>query len=98
MTTQRWSAPISNPASGGSGDWFRSPDYQLFYYTTTGQDPKLVRYQVADGHAEPIASLKNFEFALSFYATQASVAPDGSPVLTRNAGTQEIYALTVKWP
>jgi len=98
MTAQKWSAPISNPALGGSGDWFRSPDYQFFYYTTTGQDPKLVRYQVADGHAEPIASLKNFEFALSFYATQASVAPDGSPVLTRNAGTQEIYALTVKWP
>ena len=26
------------------------------------------------------------------------VAPDGSAVFTRNAGSQEIYALTVKWP
>jgi serine/threonine protein kinase len=98
MSTQKWSAFISEPTWGGSGDWFRSPDYKFFYYTTTGPDPKLMRYRLADGHPESIASLKDFEFALSFYATQASVAPDGSPVLTRNAGTQEIYALTVKWP
>ena len=26
------------------------------------------------------------------------VAPDGSAVFTRNTGTQEIYALAVKWP
>jgi len=30
--------------------------------------------------------------------TQISVAPDGSPVFTRDIGTQEIYTLTVKWP
>jgi hypothetical protein len=27
-----------------------------------------------------------------------SFAPDGSPLFTRDIGTQEIYALTVKWP
>jgi hypothetical protein len=30
--------------------------------------------------------------------TQVNVAPDGSPVFTRDIGTQEIYALTVHWP
>jgi hypothetical protein len=30
--------------------------------------------------------------------TQINVAPDGSPVFTRDIGSQEIYALTVKWP
>ena len=29
---------------------------------------------------------------------QLSVAPDGSPIFTRDIGTQEIYALTIKWP
>jgi len=29
--------------------------------------------------------------------TQIIVAPDGSAVFTRDIGTQEIYALTVKW-
>lgn len=28
----------------------------------------------------------------------AGVAPDGSLLLTRDIGTQEIYALNVKWP
>jgi hypothetical protein len=31
-------------------------------------------------------------------ATQISVAPDGSPVFTRDLSTEEIYALTVKRP
>jgi hypothetical protein len=30
--------------------------------------------------------------------TEVGVAPDGSPVFTRDIGTQEIYALTVRWP
>jgi hypothetical protein len=30
--------------------------------------------------------------------TQISVAPDGSPVFTRDVSTEKIYALTVKWP
>jgi hypothetical protein len=30
--------------------------------------------------------------------TQISVSADDSAVFTRDIGTQEIYALTVKWP
>jgi len=30
-------------------------------------------------------------------ATQMNVAPDGSPVFTRDIGTSEIYALNVRW-
>ena len=26
------------------------------------------------------------------------IAPDGSPIFTRNIGTQEIYALNLRWP
>jgi hypothetical protein len=26
------------------------------------------------------------------------VAPDGSPLLTRETGTQEVYSLNVRWP
>jgi hypothetical protein len=51
---------------------------------------------------ETITSLKDFHFAAYTQVhgadTQVSVAPDGSPVFTRDVGTQEIYALNVKWP
>jgi hypothetical protein len=30
--------------------------------------------------------------------TQLTVDPDGSAAFARDIGTQEIYALTVKWP
>jgi hypothetical protein len=30
--------------------------------------------------------------------TSINVAPDGSPVFTRDIGSQEIYALNVRWP
>jgi hypothetical protein len=31
-------------------------------------------------------------------AWQVAVAPDSSPVFTRDIGTQEIYTLSVTWP
>jgi hypothetical protein len=46
-----------------------------------------------------ITSLKNLPRATGPDGnTQIGVAPDGSAVFTRDIGTQEIYALTVKWP
>jgi len=31
-------------------------------------------------------------------STWVGVTPDGSVLVTRDVGTQEIYALSVKWP
>jgi len=76
-----------------------SLDYKYLYYATAGAEPKAMRIRLADRKIEFIASLKDFRWALgSGGHTQISVAPDGSPVFTRNIGTQEIYALTMKWP
>jgi hypothetical protein len=49
---------------------------------------------------ETIASLKDLRRLADWEEsnTQISVAPDGSAVFTRDIGTREIYALTVKWP
>jgi hypothetical protein len=53
---------------------------------------------VADKHAEVITGMNNIrriDDAVTGY--WAGVAPDGSLLLTRDIGTQEIYALSVKW-
>ena len=75
---------------------------KYLYYTTGGPDPELVRFSLGDHKSQSIASLKDFHFAgfLQVHGaeTQVGVAPDGSPVFTRDIGTQEIYALSVKWP
>jgi hypothetical protein len=59
-----------------------------------------MRIRLADHKIEEVASLKGLRRALDpiLSQTQISVAPDGSPVFTRDIGSQEIYALAVKWP
>jgi hypothetical protein len=57
-----------------------------------------MRLRIADGEVETITSLRDFHRAFSYGGTQINVAPDGSPVFTRDTGYQEIYALNVRWP
>lgn len=79
--------------------WEVSPDGKSVYCTTGGNEPKALRIRVADRAIETIASLNNLRMVDDPYtSTQVSVAPDGSVLFTRDVGTQEIYALTVKWP
>jgi eukaryotic-like serine/threonine-protein kinase len=76
-----------------------SLDRKYLYFTTAGADPKVQRLRLADHQVETITSLKGLHRVDdSVEGTQVSVAPDGSPIFTRDIGTQEIYALTVKWP
>ena len=79
-------------------DWFLSLDGSYLYCTTGGVNPKALRIRLRDHAMETIASLKNFRRAVDFLTAMVDVAPDGSLLFTRDIGTQEIYALTVKSP
>jgi WD40 repeat protein len=83
---------------GGIEHWMLSPDYKYLYFTTAGADPKAMRLRLADHQIETIASLKGFHRLVNRGDTQINVAPDGSPIFTRDTGYQEIYALNVRWP
>jgi hypothetical protein len=98
VKTQRWSDSVSSTTSYVV-DWAPSPDYKYVYYTTGGAEPMALRIRLADHGVEVISSLKNLPRATGPAGnTEIGVAPDGSAVFTRNIGTQEIYALTAKWP
>jgi Tol biopolymer transport system component len=82
-------------------NWAVSPDGKYLTFTTGGAEPKVQRLRFADRQIETIASLKDLRRvvdSVEISGTQVTVAPDGSPVFTRDVGTQEIYSLTVKWP
>jgi hypothetical protein len=97
--TQKWSDLVPGPIPRGVVNWSHAPDFKYVYYTTGGAEPQVLRVRLADHKVEAIASLKNLPRVLGPVGnTQVSVAPDGSAVFTRDIGTQEIYALTVKWP
>jgi Tol biopolymer transport system component len=94
IKTQQWSDLLP----GSVINWAHSPDYKYVYYTTGGPEPKAMRIRLADHNVETIASLKDLPRARGpDWDTQISVAPDGSAIFTRDIGTQEIYALTLKW-
>jgi WD40 repeat protein len=99
VKTQKWSDLVSFTPPGTVVNWFHSPDYKYVYYTTGGSEPQALRVRLADHKVETITSLKDLPRATGPDGnTQIGVAPDGSAVFTRDIGTQEIYALTVKWP
>jgi Tol biopolymer transport system component len=93
--TQQWSKLLTENVV----NWAHSLDYKYLYYTTGGAEPQAMRIRIADHKVEAIVSLKDLRRARGPDGnTQISVAADGSVVFTRDVGTQEIYALTVKWP
>jgi eukaryotic-like serine/threonine-protein kinase len=99
VKSQQWSELVSFTPPGYLVNWVHTPDYKSVEYVIGGANPLVCRVRLADRKIETIASLKGLHRATGPGAsTQISVAPDGSPVFTRDIGTQEIYALTVKWP
>jgi DNA-binding winged helix-turn-helix (wHTH) protein/Tol biopolymer transport system component len=92
--TSQWTTLTSDHVN----NWMPSPDGKYLYYATAGTEPEAKRVRVSDSQVETIFSLKDLRRVDNHGITQISVAPDGSPVFTRDIGTQEIYALTVKWP
>jgi Tol biopolymer transport system component/tRNA A-37 threonylcarbamoyl transferase component Bud32 len=99
VKTQKWSDLLPGTTPTIFVNWLHSPDYKYLYFATGGTDPQVSRVRLADRNVETITSLKGLRQAIGPDGnTQISVAPDGSPVFTRDIGTQEIYALTLKWP
>ena len=99
LKTQKWSDLVSATLPGYMVNVEHSPDYKYVYYTTGGPGPMAFRVRLADRQLETITSLKSLPLAVGpGLNTQFGVAADGSPVFARDIGTQEIYALSVKWP
>ncbi len=95
LKTQKWSDLLA----GDFVNWVVTQGGKYLLFTTGGADPKLQRLRFADHQVATIDSLKDLRRVVDLTeGTQINVAPDGSPVFTRDIGTQELYALTVKWP
>ena len=98
LTTGKWNDLI-HLTSGYFVNWMTTLDGKYLYATTDAPDAPLLRIRLSDGHTETITSLKNFRrlFNPITQYTQVNVAPDGSAVFTRDLGTEEIYALKLRW-
>jgi len=97
LKTGKWSDVVSSPDK--FVNWETSPDRKYFYYSTGGNNPMIYRLRLSDNRVEPVVSVKNFHgVGDTDSGPGLSVTPDGSVLVTRNVGTQEVYAISVKWP
>jgi hypothetical protein len=75
--------------------------YGNYLYCETSNVPyhKVVRVRVSNGNVETVMEIKGLRRAVDVeVGTLFSVARDGSVLLTRDVGTEEVYALGVNWP
>jgi serine/threonine protein kinase/Tol biopolymer transport system component len=93
--TEKWTKLAE--ARIGYPSWSRDGRY-IYFDGTSANTQALVRVRVSDGTLEEVASLKDLRRAAGPFAQWQGLAPDGSPLVLRDTGTQEIYALDVNLP
>jgi serine/threonine protein kinase/Tol biopolymer transport system component len=88
FATQKWDEIAK--ITCGFPNWSKNSDYVYFLHEEN--DPAVMRVRLRDRKIERVADLKNFR-ETGFYSVWLSLAPDDSPLLLRDTGTQEIYSL-----
>jgi Tol biopolymer transport system component len=77
--------------------WSRDARYLYFDGILDNQE-SYFRVQVSDRKLERLFSLKGFQAAGGAFGNWTGLAPDGTPLLVRDASIQEIYALDAEMP
>jgi eukaryotic-like serine/threonine-protein kinase len=77
-------------------NWSRDSKY--IYFRARSHPPWLCRFRIGDAKLDRIASLERIQRTGVFGWLWVGLAPDGSPLVLRDIGTQEIYVLDVDLP
>lgn len=77
-------------------NWSRDGSY--VYFHSFGSDPALYRVRITDHKLERIVGLKGVRLTIGIAGTWCGLAPDDSPTILRDVGSQEIYALDLQLP
>jgi len=93
LDTQKWSELVH--MNVGSAGW--SVDGQHVYFDTgSGTDPGIYRVRIADRKLERIADTRSVRRPFTGWLPWIGITPDGSPLIMRDVGTQEVYALELE--
>jgi serine/threonine protein kinase/Tol biopolymer transport system component len=80
----------------GYPSWSRDRRF-VYFNLLSGQEPFFLRIRISDRRVEKVVSLKGLSGAGTF-GVWVGLAPDDSPLMLRDTGTQEIYALDWEAP
>jgi eukaryotic-like serine/threonine-protein kinase len=91
VRTQQWSIPYKGPA--GFPRWSR--DNRSIYFLGLPDNPGVFRIPVTGADAERIIDLKGLRYT-GYYGVWFGLDPTDTPLLLRDIGTSDIYALTLE--
>jgi Tol biopolymer transport system component/predicted Ser/Thr protein kinase len=74
-----------------------SADGRYLYFLRAPDNPAVLRVRISDRKVEQVADMKNLPMT-GYYGIWLGLAPDDSPLLLRDTGSQDIYALDVDFP
>jgi serine/threonine protein kinase/Tol biopolymer transport system component len=95
VSSQKWSELAKQNVNAIR--WSNDSQY-VYFDTQSNADPAVYRVRVSDHKLETVASLKNLRRVILPYWAWMGLTPDGSPLLMRDTGTQEVYALDFEAP
>ena len=90
FSTRKWSV-LTSVTRAGYPCWSRDSQY-VYFLLGRSQKPGVMRVRVSDGRTEQVASLTDFQ-QTGYFGFWLGLAPDDSPLLLKDTGTQEIVAL-----
>jgi len=95
VSTQKWQELLEGLFV--SPNW--SSDGRFVYAEDSARkESTILRIRITDHKVEQIAPLKDLRRAFTTDSIWSGVTPDGSPLVMRDIGVQEIYALDVVFP
>jgi Tol biopolymer transport system component len=72
--------------------WSRDGKY-IYWKIGEGQPAGIYRIRISDRKLDLVVSLEQVRLAMGAFGPWSGLAPDNSPLIVRDIGTQEIYAL-----
>jgi len=87
-TKQKWSV-VFKERNVSFPDW--SKDGQYIYFLSWPENPALFRLRVGDNTVERVASLRDFR-PTGYWDDWMGLEPNGSPLMLRDTGLQDVYA------
>lgn len=90
VATGKWSEVAPMPI--GYPSWSHDSKY-LYFDSGFGNDPAFYRVRISDRKLEKLADLKGVRRYWGEFGEWSGLTADDMPLLTRNASSQEVYAL-----
>jgi Tol biopolymer transport system component len=82
--------------TGAFPNWSR--DSRYVYFHSFGADASIYRVRVSDRKLEKVVDLRGTRLTIGDVGTWCGLGPDDSPLILRDVGSQEIYALDLQLP